>query len=181
MILFIVLFLIVLSVIAIFSFPNFSPIPYYPSHKKDIPLILKSLGVKNNQIIFDLGAGDGIVLYRAARLAFDKKLNTQFIAVELNPILYVLLLIKRFFHKNRKNITVVFGDMFKLSYQKLLPRYKKEVTFYVYISPWLLERMVNILQKEVKNFSIISYMYQIPHRKHVTKLTGKHAIFRYKY
>jgi len=74
---FLIIFLI-LGIIFLFSSPQLSLIPYFPSNKKDLPLIIKALNLKNNQVVFDLGAGDGIVIFEAAKLAFEKKLNTKF-------------------------------------------------------------------------------------------------------
>lgn len=173
-----ILFFLALS---LFVFPVFSPIPYFPSNKKDTNLIMRSLGIKNNQIIFDLGAGDGWVVFEAAKRAYERKRNTQFVAVEINPLLVIVLYVKRLFHKNRKNITVVRGNIFNLPITKLLPKVKTEIVYYLYISPWYLERVSTHLKKYRPNFYIISYMYAIPHQKEMLKLKGKHSIFKYKY
>lgn len=181
MLFFIALSFIAIIVISLFAFPKLSPIPYFPSQKKDVPLIIKSLGVKNNQVIIDLGAGDGLIVFEAARAAYEKSLNTRFIALEINPILYFLLHVKNMFHKNRKNIQIVFGDMFRINYKNILPKVKSEIVFYLYISPWFLEKVSDILQKQLKNFYIISYMYTVPKRKEISRLRGKNNVYRYKY
>lgn len=181
MLFFIALSFFALIIISLFAFPILSPVPYFPSQKKDLSLILKSLGMKNNQVIMDIGAGDGIIVFTAANQAYERRLNTRFIALEINPILYVLLHIKKLFHKNRKNIQIVFGDMFKINYTNVLPKVKSEIVFYLYISPWFLEKISTILQKQLKNFYIISYMYAVPKRKEVAKLKGKNNVYRYKF
>lgn len=167
-------------VIVLFSFPRFSPIPYFPSNGKDIPLIIKALQIQNNQTIIDLGAGDGIVILKSATEAFQNKLNTQFIAVEINPILLLILYIRRLFHPNRKNIQIVNADMFSMNYS-LLTRVQRLTTFYIYISPWFIEKTVANISKQVKKFNLVSYFYQVkclPKHKEVTK-EGVHKIFRY--
>lgn len=181
MLLIIIIILLIFIGLLFFVLPKLSPIPYFPSQKKDRDIILKALGLKNNQMIIDLGAGDGWVIFEAAKWTFGKKLNTQFIAVEINPILFITLHLKRFFHKNKKNIRLVFGDMFKLNYKNLLPRYKTELKFYLYISPWLMEKAANSIKKYCPNFYIISYMYALPKRKEVRKMKGKNNIFVYKF
>jgi len=107
-------------IIIIFSFPQFSPIPYFPSNGRDIPLILKALNIRSDQTIIDLGAGDGIVIFRAAERAFQNKCNTKFIAVEINPILLLILHIRRLLHPNRKNIKIINTDMFSINYSLLI-------------------------------------------------------------
>jgi len=180
--------IIILIAIIIFSFPQFSPIPYFPSNGKDIPLILKSLQIQNNQTIIDLGAGDGIVVLKSATEAFQNKLNTHFIAVEINPILLLILHIRRLFHPNRKNIQIVNADMFTMSYANLTEYCtgrsrpaRTNVTFYIYISPWFIEKTVSNISKQMKTFNLVSYFYQVKFlSKHEETINeGVHKIYRY--
>ena len=92
---FFVIFVIV--IIFLFSSKALSPIPYFPSNKHDLPLIIKALNLKNNQTVIDLGAGDGIVIFEAAKIAYKRKLNTRFVAVEINPVLILVLHLRRLF------------------------------------------------------------------------------------
>lgn len=180
-------------IIIIFSFPQFSPIPYFPSNGKDMTLILKALNIRSNQTIIDLGAGDGIVIFRAAERAFQNKLNTKFIAVEINPVLLLILYIRRLLHPNRKNIKIINKDMFVLNYSKLISTDSADCTgfarkaptlistFYLYISPWFIEKTVKNITKQIKSFDLVSYFYQVkylPKHKELTK-EGVHKIFSY--
>ena len=173
--------ILILVVIILFSFPKFSPIPYFPSNGKDIPLILKALNIRNNQTIIDLGAGDGIVIFKAADKAFQDKLNTQFIAVEINPILLLLLHVRRLLHPNRKNIRIANMDMFSVKYPSLAINHYPLVTFYIYISPWFIEKTVANITKQIGHFDLVSYFYQVkclPHHKEAIK-NGVHKIYSY--
>ncbi|MCX6732600.1 MAG: hypothetical protein NTV98_03615 [Candidatus Roizmanbacteria bacterium] len=178
--------LTVLIIIIIFSFPQFSPIPYFPSNSKDIKLILKALAIRNDQTIVDLGAGDGIVIFKAAEEASHNSLNTKFIAVEINPILLLILHLRRLFHPNRKNIRIVNRDMFYMDYSKListdLSRFQPVLTFYIYISPWFIKKTVSNIVKQIKVFDLISYFYQVKCLpKHKEKIVeGVHKIFTYR-
>ena len=127
---FLIIFLI-LGIIFLFSSPKLSPIPYFPSNKKDLPLIIKALNLKNNEVVFDLGAGDGIVIFEAAKLAFEKRLNTKFFAIEINPILILIMWLRWLFHPNKKNIKIVCDDIFKIDFK----RYKLQVTRFISIFP----------------------------------------------
>lgn len=174
-----ILITIFIAITVIFSFPQFSPIPYYPSNKKDMKLILKALNIKNNQIIIDFGAGDGIVIFEAAKKAYKEKLNTKFIALEINPILILILYIKRLFNPNKNNIQIMLKDIFKKNLDlKLNVRY---LTFYLYISPWFLEKALkNIKNIKKKNINIVSYYYEVKSLKRIQKKTkGKNNIFSY--
>lgn len=168
-------------IIIIFSFPRFSPIPYFPSNGKDIPLILAALNLKRNQTIIDLGAGDGIVIFKAAERALQNKLNTKFIAVEINPVLLLVLHIRRLLHPNRKNIKIVNTDIFSMNYSQLTTNHYPLTTFYIYISPWFIEKTVLNITKQIKNFDLVSYFYQVkclPKYKEELK-EGVHKIYRY--
>lgn len=188
MIFILVTVLIIISILMLFASPKLSPVPYYPSNKKDLPLIIKALDLKNNQVVFDLGAGDGIVIFRAAKWAYEQKLNTQFVAVEINPVLILILYLQKLFHPNIKNIKVVWGDFFKLNFKRLtfnLPRRQAGVqrsTFYLYISPWLLDKTVSVIKKQLRDFSVISYFYPIPTLKKKEKIIkGVKNIYIYLY
>jgi len=174
---FFIIFLI-LGIIFIFSSPRLSPIPYFPSNKKDLPLIIKALNLKNNQAVFDLGAGDGVVIFKAAKVAFEKKLNTKFFAVEINPILILIMWIRWLFHPNNKNIKIIYDNIFKIDFK----RYTLQVTrymFYLYISPWYLEKVIKNLKSKVENFFLVSYFYPIPKMKVKKILEGKNKVFVY--
>ncbi|MBI4226417.1 hypothetical protein HY612_04880, partial [Candidatus Roizmanbacteria bacterium] len=131
-IIYLLLFIILLGVILIFSSKRFSPIPYFPTQKIDLPLIIKSLYLKSDQLIVDLGAGDGIVIFEAAKEAYKKKLNTEFLAVEINPILILLLRLRRYFHPNKKSIKILKADIFNMNFKNLsFPRKRESILSWI--------------------------------------------------
>jgi len=167
-------------IIILFSFPQFSPIPYFPSNGKDISLILNALNIRSNQTIIDLGAGDGIVIFKAAERAFQTNLNTQFIAVEINPVLLLILHVRRLLHPNRKHIQIINANMFTMDYSNLTNLTNS--TFYIYISPWFIEKTVTNISIQIENFDLVSYFYQVkylPKYKEEVK-EGIHKIYSYK-
>jgi|GEM_PF-582237 len=181
-----------LAVLFLFASPEFSPIPYFPSNPKDMKLIIGALDLKNNQTIIDLGAGDGIVIFNAAKKAYEEKLNTQFVAVDINPILVLVMNIRRLFHPNRKNIYIVMEDMFKdnfkLKIENLISNFKpasrgefqiSNYVFYLYISPWLLNRALKVIKQYDGNKNIVSYFYAIKSLKEKKKLQGIHSVYLY--
>ncbi len=187
--LFFLLIIVVFIIISLFAFPQLSPIPYFPTNKKDLPLIIKALlpiasEPDRFRTIIDLGAGDGIVIFEAAKKAYQEKLNIQFVAVEINPVLILILHLRRLFHPNKKNIKIIWGDMFKFNFQTFLYGQGNALslpTFYLYISPWFLEKVAEEIKTQISNFKIISYMYKIPlWEKRLRKiLSGKNKIFVY--
>ncbi len=176
------LLIIVIVIIFLFSSPKLSPIPYFPSQPVDMPLIIRALNLKNDQTVFDLGAGDGIVIFKSAKQAYKQKLNTQFVAVEINPILIFILHIRRLFHPNRKNIKIVHDDIFKMNFSQLTMKQWNNVTIYLYISPWFLEKTILNIKNQISKFSVVSYMYPIKSLKNKQKEDkGKNNIFTYNF
>src|SRR3989344_1592356 len=169
-----------IGLIFLFTSPSLSPVPYFPTNKKDLALVIEKLEMNNNQIIYDLGAGDGMVLFEAAKWAGHAKLDTKFIGVEINPILVLILLVRCFFHPNKKNIHIVLGDMFKFDYRQFVKNENMENVFYMYISPWYLEKTVNQIRKLDTPVRIVSYMYAIKSLQHLEeKKMGLHQITSY--
>lgn len=176
----VIVFLILIFIIVIFAFPKFSPIPYFPTNYKDLPLIIKALKLSNNQTVFDLGAGDGIVIFSAASQAYKLKLNTKFIAVEINPVLLLIMHIRCLLHPNRKNIKIVWDDMFKIKYQRLITDNRQLTTFYLYISPWLIEKIISQIKTQLPQAKFVSYYYPIKSLKiYEKKIQGVHNVYCY--
>jgi len=178
------IFLIIVIIILLFSSKTFSPIPYFPSQPVDLPLIVKALNLRNNQTIIDLGAGDGIVIFKAATQAQKKKLNAKFIAVEINPVLILILHLRRLFHPNRKNIKIIHEDIFNINFKDFID-FTDLMTIYLYISPWFLEKTISSINQQLairnQQLTIVSYMYPIKSMKKKEKIIkGKNKIFIYK-
>jgi 16S rRNA A1518/A1519 N6-dimethyltransferase RsmA/KsgA/DIM1 with predicted DNA glycosylase/AP lyase activity len=180
--LFALLFLSIVVILFIFSSKTLSPIPYFPSQPVDIPLIVKTLNLKNDQTVIDLGAGDGIVIFKAAQQSYERKLNTQFVAVEINPILILILHLRRLFHKNKRNIMIVRADIFNMNFNSLTREPVNSITFYLYISPWYLEKTISNIKDQISKFDVVSYMYPLKEKTTFAKASvvkGKNKIFIY--
>jgi SAM-dependent methyltransferase len=168
-------FILIIAVIVIFAFPQFSPIPYFPSNMHDMPIILQALHLNNGQTVFDLGAGDGVVIFKAALAAKEKNLNTYFVAVEINPILICILHIRRMLHPNRANIRIVWGDLFKLDYSRFVSK-NNSVTAYLYVTPRLIPSILDAVHTSVGRFTAVSYYYSLSKEMKPT-YKGIHSVF----
>lgn len=175
MAIFIILIVFLFIVIFLFSSKKFSPIPYFPSQPVDLKKIIEALDLKNGQTVYDLGAGDGLVIFRAAHKSLEQKLDIKFVAVEINPVLVFILLLRRLFHPNKKRIKIVFGDMFKMEFPL-----QNNAVLYLYISPWFLEKTVERFKISHDKFRVVSYMYPIKSLKNKEKeIRGKNSVFVY--
>ena len=168
------LFVICLFVISyLFLSHHASPIPYFPSNKHDLPLIIAALKLKNGQTIIDCGAGDGAIIFPAAQAAYKQKLTTKFVAIEINPILIAILYIRRLFHPNKNNISICRADLFTTQFTQHNP------TFFFYISPWYLEKALANIKKQRIISPIVSYFYPLPHRSPTKTTKGIHSVYSY--
>jgi 16S rRNA A1518/A1519 N6-dimethyltransferase RsmA/KsgA/DIM1 with predicted DNA glycosylase/AP lyase activity len=178
---FLFIFLGLLAIFVLFFVSRrFSPIPYFPSNGKDIEKIISLLALKDNQILYDLGAGDGVVVFAAARASLTHL--TRFAAVEINPVLIAFMRLRRRLHPNRKNIAILKKDIFTLS----LPptTYRLQPIFFMYISPWFMEKTIANLLRQFRSIELVTYFYAVPRskkykiklRKHVKNV---HDIYKY--
>ncbi len=86
-----------------FGFVVFRGAPYVPSHRKYVRLALTKLyRLKPNDVLVDLGSGDGLVLRIAT------KAGVRAVGYELNPI---LVLISRLLAHGDKKQTTILADM----------------------------------------------------------------------
>lgn len=212
MIFYIVIFLLFLFLvfnILYFILPSLSPIPFYPTNKKDLPKIaaillnlrvsilgdpqpqtLARIGGKMRQapqIIVDLGAGTGTVIFAAARIYSRNKkqvTSNKFIAVEIHPLLIAIMHLKRLFHPARDNIKIIRADIFKIDFQKFIKqvtRNQSQVTIYIYVGPFVMPRLIPRLATLPTHTRIVSYMYEVPgwEKKIIKTVTGVNKIYEY--
>jgi len=133
---------------------------------------------KDRPVILDLGAGSGTILFTLADEAYKSGRKTQFIALEINPFLILLLHIKRLLHSNQKHISIKFGDLFKERYDQITGGGK--TVCYLYVSPRLIPQIFKKIKKDIPSSQIVSYMYEVKSIKasKVVK-TGNHPIYLY--
>jgi len=163
---------IIFAVLLIFVSRKLSPVPYFPTNKKDIPIIIKALDLSRNKTVVDLGAGDGIVIFEAASESFEKNLNNKFYAVEINPVLVFIMKLRRLFHKNKKNIYILREDFTKINLKKF-----KNAVFYLYLSPKYLNIVYKKIRTETKKYKIISYFYKPNKEIDLIKIKGRNNLY----
>lgn len=148
-------------------------------------LIVDALKLKNDQVVYDLGAGDGVVIFEAARSALKRELTTTFVACEINPYLLLIMHLRRLTHPNRHRISIARTDIFAANYQPSTINH--QCTFFTYISPWYMEKTVaNVARqlKKGKSVNWVSYFYKAPKSqkytvKQLSHTKNVHDIYRY--
>ena len=138
-IIFILIFLILLFFsFLFFSTPFFSKVPFIPTRNKALKEIILALGLSDDSVLYDLGCGDGRLLF----LASKTNKNISCVGVERAPFPYVWAKIRQAFSKN-KNVSIVYGNMFK-----------KDISdathVFVYLFPELMDELLPKFEKELK-------------------------------
>lgn len=181
----ITLFFIFLITVYFFS-SKVSPIPYFPTNSKDIDKIIAQMDLKKAKIVIDLGAGDGTVIFAAADQTHKLGIKTILVAVDINPILTMIMNLRKLFHPYKKNIIILNSDMYLYPFQKLIDKYNPKnskkndgVVFYIYISPVYIPRTLNMIRKLKKSSKIVSYFYPVQYLKPTKQISGFHKIFTY--
>ena len=68
-----------------YVFSGFLDVPYVPTRRRYYPLIIEALQIRDGDVVYDLGCGNGRFLLACAR-AFPR---TRFVGIERNYMLYL--------------------------------------------------------------------------------------------
>lgn len=174
------LFGFILGIIFFVFSSAYSAIPFFPTNNKDLKKVIEALKLEKDQVIVDLGAGTGTVIFAAATEAHKKGLNTAFVAIDINFVLVMYMLIKAQFHPHKEHIKILRGDLFRMDYEKIVASYKK-ITYYIYVSPWFTDTLAEIIEHTGKPGRLVSYFYPVKKLKPIEKdSSGQHDIYVYK-
>lgn len=163
------LFAILTVIIVCFGFIVFRGAPYVPTRRKQIQQAFDELyGVNENDVVVDLGSGDGALLRAAA------KRGASAIGYELNPI---LVFISKMLSRSYKNIEIRWADF----WTQKLP--KDTTVVYIFINSKDTKRMKQFLESHVvhtqKDLQVISYAFTLPKMK-PQKTTGPMHLYKFK-
>lgn len=124
--------------------------PWVPSKKKDLERIFKVARLKPGEVFYDLGCGDGRLVFLA-----NQKFQAKAIGVETSLFLILFCKIRRIFHPN-KDIVFKYKSMFKEDLSRA-------DVVYTYLLPKTLEKKLkDKFKKELKpGARVISYVFAI--------------------
>lgn len=105
--------LVVVFTLIAFAAGGFSAAPWLPTRRRERSLLLKEIPIAPGQLVYDLGCGDGIVLFQLARL----QPNARYVGVEVAPVPVIVgLLRKAFSGPTAKSVRFWMRDLFAMSY-----------------------------------------------------------------
>jgi len=111
--------------------------PFVPSTKRATEAMIAMANIKKGMKIYDLGSGDGRVLFLAA------KEGAIGIGYELNPILVLYTMIRSFFSPHRNQITIRWKSLWNANL-------KDADVVFVYLLPISLDKLQKKLLTELK-------------------------------
>jgi predicted RNA methylase len=119
------------------------------THPLKIKKILETIEMHPNQVVYDLGSGDGGFL-----IAASKRYKVKAIGLEINPWAYLLSKFKVMLW--RTDVSIRFQDFWKVNLSEA------DIVF-CYLFPDVMERLKEKLSKELKiGAMVISCNFEIP-------------------
>jgi SAM-dependent methyltransferase len=105
--------LVAVGAIAYFVFASFVfGAGYQPTPRRSVEAMLRLAQVGPADTVYDLGAGTGAVVFRAAR-----ERGARAVGVEVEPIRMLILRLRRRFGPSGERVTLVWGDLFALDFR----------------------------------------------------------------
>ena len=141
--------------------------PWWKTEAKVARAIQKLAKISKNDLVYELGSGDGESL-----ITFAKEFQIPSVGIEVDPLRVVLSK----FHIWRKRlgnmIRIVKKDFFKVDISEA-------TVVYVYLVPRALEKLRPKFEKELKpGTRVISYRYEIPYLSKIGE-NKEHKLFLY--
>ncbi len=154
------------GIVLAFGFVVFWGAPYVPSKKKDLARALDELyPIGKDDVLVDIGSGDGIVLRAAA------KRGARAIGYELNPI---LVLISNWFSRDQKGVSSHVANFWHIQ----LPA--ETTVIYVFAVSRDIAKLTRKLEAEAlrlnKSLKVITYGSEIPDHKAIATV-GAHNLY----
>lgn len=124
--------------------------PYVPSTTSVSEVMIKLARIKKGETVFDLGSGDGRLLFMASTL------GAKAIGLEINPYLVIFSGVKALFSSHRKTVRTYWKNFWRADFQAA------DVAF-VYLLPWRMKQLEQKLLKEMKPGSrVVSNSFIFP-------------------
>lgn len=130
--------------------PNSPWAPWWRTNRKTARAICRLSEISKEDIVYDLGCGDGTLIITAA-----KEYGAKAVGIEIDPLRFLSSMIRIIFNGLSSKVTVKRENFFKTDLSKA-------TVVVVYLIPKTLEKLLPKFQKELKKGTkIVSYKYKI--------------------
>jgi len=141
--------IILVIVLGTFVYAGFRGAPWLPTKSGDIERMFEAVQLKPEQTFYDLGCGDGRLLFIAAEK------GASAIGYEISLLPYFIAQTRRIFSKNRKKIKIHFYDFWHADL-------RNADVIYLFAQPQYMEKLKTKLQAEMKKGSAaVSYCWPV--------------------
>ncbi len=141
--------------------------PFVPSTNTAVEAMIKAAHIHPGMTVYDVGSGDGRVLFAAAREGANA------VGIEINPYLVWYTRIRAFFSPYRGRIRVVWGDLWRTDL-------KRADLVFVYLIPWRMGDFAAKLTRELpKGAAVVSNSFIFPNWKAIHK-DPRHHIYTFR-
>jgi SAM-dependent methyltransferase len=124
---------------------------YEPTPRRAVERMLRYAEVGPNDTVYDLGAGTGAIVFRAARVY-----RARVVGVEVEPIRVLVLRLRRRLGAFPDRITIRWGNLFRLDF-----RTATVVTAFLW--PGAMERLRSKFEAELpEGARVVSHCHQVP-------------------
>lgn len=141
LILFTILFLFLLYFLSMIISDLFG-VPFVPTRGKSVEQILAQIKFKRHDVFYDLGCGDGRLVFYVAR-----HYKIRAVGVELNPLLYFFSQLKKKFTRNHR-VSFYRRNFFDVDL-------RQSTVIYLFLFPEVVEKLKAKILKECRHGTII--------------------------
>lgn len=155
---------VAIVLIAAYSFVLLFGAPWFPSLSPHIKSALDLLDLKEGQVVYDLGCGDGRFLKAAAERGLKA------VGYELNPIMFFYAWLNT--RSYRKQVKVRWGNFWKADLSDA------DAIFVFLLTKYMDQFDMLVKTKAPKGVKVASHAFKIPGKKPLKKDYG---VYLYKY
>ena len=152
--------LVLLFLWAITIFKNKTP--FIPIPLSILPDIYKALELKDDSVVYDLGSGDGRIVYYLGK----QNPKIEVFGIENNLFALILSTISSFFikEKYKKNVKIIRNSFF-------IEDLKKATHLVMYIYPNVMDDLLTKFDKELKQGTrLVSISFKFTNKKPITEI-----------
>lgn len=142
---------------------------YQPTPRRSVEAMLRLAGVGPSDVVFDLGAGTGAVVFRAAR-----ERGAAVVGVEVEPLRVLILRLRRRLGPNPERIRLVWGNLFDLDF-------RPATVVALFLWPEAMRRLRPLFDAQLKpGARVVSHYHPLPgYRPTATDSAAKVYLYRW--
>jgi len=124
---------------------------YQPTPRPIASRMLDLAAITPADVVYDLGAGTGALVFRAAR-----ERGARAVGVEVEPLRILILRLRRRFGPSPERVRIVWGDFFRLDF-------REATVVLVFLWPDAMRRLAPRLAHELPpGARVVSYWHPVP-------------------